>query len=151
MKFKAITVAASLLLLTGCSASATGGDTSASTEGSGISANYVCQNVGDIVVGYDDYLAYWRDSTNNVPYDELFSYSSEAVSKLQDIADQISAENINWDSGAIVSSFILNIAADIDEISTSTQNRFFPPGRDLNALLQDIALNSDSVLNSACK
>jgi hypothetical protein len=48
--------------------------------------------------------------------------------------------------------FIPNIPAGaIDEISTSTQNRFFPPGRDLNALLQDIALNSDSVLNSACK
>lgn len=151
MNLKLIGLILVTLFITGCSGSATVGDSASSNEGSGISANYVCQNVGDIVVGYDEYLTYWRNTTNNVPYDDLFSFSSDAVLNLQEIADQISREGINWDSGAIVSSFILNIAANIDEISTSTQNRFFPPGRDLNALLQDIGLNANSVLNSACK
>lgn len=139
------------MLLTGCTGSSTEVGSVSSNNADSVSANYICQKVGEIVVGYDDYLAYWRNTQNNVPYDELFSYSDDAVTKLQEISNEVSAKGIDWDSTAIVSNFILNISDGIEEISYSTQNRFFQPGRDLNTILQDIALNAESVLNSACK
>lgn len=140
-----------LFLITGCGSNQTGQDSTSAGTDSVIEANYVCQNVGDIVTAYDDYISLWRNAANNVPYDELFTYSDEVSTKLHTLADQISTNGIDWDSGAIISSFIMNVADDIDEISSSTQQGYFPPGRDLNALLGDKSFNANAVLKSACK
>jgi len=150
MKIKASILIMTLVLVSGCGSAQNGQSTSVGSS-NGIESGYVCGMVGDIFVGYNEYLSKWRDASNNVPFDELFSYSDEASLQLQTLAESISTEGIDWDSGAIISSFILNMAAGIEEISSSTQNRFFAPGRDLNALLQDIALNADSVVTSACQ
>lgn len=151
VKLNNVMVLSFAMLLTGCTGNSTAISSLSPTSADSVSANYICQKVGEIVVGYDDYLAYWRNTQNNVPYEELFSYSDDAVTKLQDISNEVSAKGIDWDSTAIVSNFILNISDGIEEISYSTQNRFFQPGRDLNTILQDIALSAESVLNSACK
>jgi hypothetical protein len=147
----------SLVLITGCGGGQSTQDsmstsTSPQVEPSGgIDANYVCQDVGSLVSDYDEYLSLWRNEANNVPYEELFTVSDEISSSLYSIADEVSNNGIDWDSGAIVAGAIANIANRIDEISTSTQEGFFPPGRDLNALLGDMNISANAVLNSACK
>jgi len=140
-----------LIFVSGCSES-NSSQVSLGNETSGqVEASYVCGIVGDTYVEYTDYLSFWRNTNNNVPYEDLFTYSDESSVKLQTLADLISTQGIDWDSGAIVASLIFNIAAGIDEISSSTQNRFFPPGRDLNSLLNEISLNAESVVTSACQ
>ncbi len=147
----------SLVLITGCGGGQSTQDsmstsTSPQVEPSGgIDANYVCQDVGSLVSDYDEYLSLWRNEANNVPYEELFTVSDEISSSLYSIAEEVSNNGIDWDSGAIVAGAIANIANRIDEISTSTQEGFFPPGRDLNALLGDMNISANAVLNSACK
>jgi hypothetical protein len=147
----------SLVLITGCGGGQSTQDsmstsTSPQVEPSGgIDANYVCQDVGSLVSDYDEYLSLWRNEANNVPYEELFTVSDEISSRLYSIAEEISNNGIDWDSGAIVAGAIANIADRIDEISTSTQEGFFPPGRDLNALLGDMNISANAVLNSACQ
>jgi hypothetical protein len=147
----------SLLLLTGCSGGQSTQDSmSTSTTpqvetNSLVDANYVCQNLGSLVSDYDEYLSLWRNEANNVPYEELFTVSDEVSTGLYVLADQISENGIDWDSGAIVAGAIANIADRIVEISTFTQEGFFPPGRDLNALLGDKNISANAVLNSACK
>jgi hypothetical protein len=147
----------SLVLITGCGGGQSTQDsmstsTSPQVEPSGgIDANYVCQDVGSLVSDYDEYLSLWRNEANNVPYEELFTVSDEISSSLYSIAEEISNNGIDWDSGAIVAGAIANIADRIDEISTSTQEGFFPPGRDLNALLGDMNISANAVLNSACQ
>ena len=147
----------SLVLITGCGGGQSTQDsmstsTSPQVEPSGgIDANYVCQDVGSLVSDYDEYLSLWRNEANNVPYEELFTVSDEISSSLYSIAEKVSNNGIDWDSGAIVAGAIANIADRIDEISTSTQEGFFPPGRDLNALLGDMNISANAVLNSACK
>ena len=116
-----------------------------------VNANYVCQNLGSLVSDYDEYLSLWRNEANNVPYEELFAVSDEVSTGLYVLADQISENGIDWDSGAIVAEAITNIADRIVEISTFTQEGFFPPGRDLNALLGDKNISANAVLNSACQ
>ena len=147
----------SLVLITGCGGGQSTQDsmstsTSPQVEPSGgIDANYVCQDVGSLVSDYDEYLSLWRNEANNVPYEELFTVSDEISSSLYSIAEKVSNNGIDWDSGAIVAGAIANIADRIDEISTSTQEGFFPPGRDLNALLGDMNISANAVLNSACQ
>ena len=147
----------SLVLITGCGGGQSTQDlmstsTSPLVEPSGgTDANYVCQDVGSLVSDYDEYLSLWRNEANNVPYEELFTVSDEISSSLYSIAEEVSNNGIDWDSGAIVAGAIANIADRIDEISTSTQEGFFPPGRDLNALLGDMNISANAVLNSACK
>ena len=147
----------SLVLLTGCSSGQSTQDsmstsTSPQIETGGlVDANYVCQNLGSLVSDYDEYLSLWRNEANNVPYEELFTVSDEISTGLYVLADQISENGIDWDSGAIVAGAIANIADRIVEISTFTQEGFFPPGRDLNALLGDKNISANAVLNSACK
>ncbi len=147
----------SLVLITGCGGGQSTQDsmsTSTSPQvepNGGIDANYVCQDVGSLVSDYDEYLSLWRNEANNVPYEELFTVSDEISSSLYSIAEEVSNNGIDWDSGAIVAGAIANIADRIDEISTSTQEGFFPPGRDLNALLGDMNISANAVLNSACQ
>ena len=147
----------SLVLITGCGGGQSTQDsmstsTSPQVEPSGgTDANYVCQDVGSLVSDYDGYLSLWRNEANNVPYEELFTVSDEISSSLYSIAEEVSNNGIDWDSGAIIAGAIANIADRIDEISTSTQEGFFPPGRDLNALLGDMSISANAVLNSACK
>jgi hypothetical protein len=116
-----------------------------------VEANYVCQTLGSLVSDYDEYLSLWRDEANNVPYEQLFTFSDVVSASLYSLAEQVSNNGIDWDSGAIISGAIANIADRIDEISTSTQEGFFPPGRDLNALLGDKNISANAVLNSACQ
>ncbi len=147
----------SLVLITGCGGGQSTQDsmsTSTSPQvqpSGGTDANYVCQDVGSLVSDYDEYLSLWRNEANNVPYEELFTVSDEISSSLYSIAEEVSKNGIDWDSGAIIAGAIANIADRIDEISTSTQEGFFPPGRDLNSLLGDMSISANAVLNSACK
>lgn len=147
----------SLLLITGCGGGqgpqdSTPTSTSPQVQTSSlVDANYVCQNLGSLVSDYDEYLSLWRNEANNVPYEELFTVSDEVSTALYVLADQISKNGIDWDSGAIVAGAIANIADRIVEISTFTQEGFFPPGRDLNALLGDKNISANAVLNSACQ
>ena len=146
-----------LVMITGCGSSQVSQDLSSTNPtplaetSSLIDANYVCQNLGTIVTEYDDYLSLWRNEANNVPYEQLFTYSDEVSNKLYVLADQVSTNGIDWDSGAVVANLIAGVAENIDEISNSTQAGFFPPGRDLNALLGDRNIKANAVLNSACK
>ena len=57
---------------------------------------------------------------------------------------------IDWDSFAITSSMLSAASSYMTEIVDSVNKGFFSPGRDLEALLQEIEVNLTSVANSAC-
>ena len=116
-----------------------------------VSANYVCQNIGDIVISYQNFIAKWRNVDNNMTLSDLDEYSNQASNDLRGIAEEISTKGISWDSGAVVSALIINTADYIEELAAYTMRGFFAPGRYVNVILSDIDISAGAVLSSACK
>lgn len=115
-----------------------------------VSKSQVCKEVDQAYGDFINYLAQWRGVSNNLPYMELEQVALEVNQKLLSISYEIQENDITWDSAAIVSGLIGNLAADIKEISDSTYRGYFLPGRDLQKLLNDIDLNAYGILGSAC-
>jgi hypothetical protein len=116
-----------------------------------VSANYVCQNIGDIVISYQNFITKWRNVNNNMTLSDLNEYSDQASNDLIGIAEDISAKGITWDSGAVVAALIINAADYIEELAAYTNRGFFAPGRYVNVILSDIDISAGAVLGSACK
>ena len=116
-----------------------------------VSANYVCQNIGDLVISYQNFITKWRNVNNNMTLSDLNEYSDQASNDLRGIADEISTRGITWNSGAVVAALIINTADYIEELAAYTNRGFFAPGRYVNVILSDIDISAGAVLNSACK
>ena len=116
-----------------------------------VSANYVCQNIGDLVISYQNFITKWRNVNNNMTLSDLNEYSDQASNDLRGIADEISTKGITWDSGAVVSALIINTADYIEELAAYTNRGFFAPGRYVNVILSDIDISAGAVLSSACE
>jgi len=116
-----------------------------------VSANYVCQNIGNIVISYQNFITKWRNVNNNMTLSDLNEYSDQASNDLRGIADEISTKGITWDSGAVVSALIINTADYIEELAAYTNRGFFAPGRYVNVILSDIDISAGAVLSSACE
>ena len=121
------------------------------TQTSGVSQNYVCQELGNIFDQYQNSLDQWRDTNSGVAFEEIFQFSNYAAEQARNLADQIASSGIDWDSAGIVSGLISDFADNIDEISSAVDRNFFRPGRDLLTIQRDMTNSVNSVLNSACK
>lgn len=117
---------------------------------SGVTENYVCQQLGDIYSSYQSLLSDWRDTNSNVPYDDIFTFSDETSQIARSLANQILSAGIDWDSTAIIAGLINDFADNVDEVSNSVSKNFFSPGRDFITIQNEMDFSVNSVLNSAC-
>lgn len=148
----------SLIGLTGCGTTSTNSSTpiestspvSPTETNSGVSSIEVCNGIGTAYRTYQTEFSDFRYGPSSTPWQVFYDLSDKASGSLQDIAGQIENYGIDWDSGAIVSSIIYTAADTINSIKEYTIQDFFPPGSDLQALLDQIDADVNAVLNSSC-
>ena len=147
-----------VIVLTGCSSTST--DSSASNEStsqatptetsSGVSSIEVCNGIGAAYRTYQTEFSDFRYGPSSTPWQVFYDLSDKASGSFQDVAGQIENYGIDWDSGAIVSSIIYSAADRINSIKEYTSQNYFPPGSDLQTLLDQIDIDVNSVLGSSC-
>lgn len=158
--FKTITIGLAFVMaisLSGCGTSGSSsisGDSNTQTAqentNSGISSEDVCNGVGAAYQTYQKEFSDFRYGPSTTPWQVFYDLSDKASGALQDVAGQIDSYGIDWDSAAIVSSMIYSAADTIDSIKEYTSQNYFPPGSDLQTLLDQIDVSVNSVLNSSC-
>ncbi len=147
-----------VIVLTGCSSTST--DSSAPNEStsqatptetsSGVSSIEVCNGIGTAYRTYQTEFSDFRYGPSSTPWQVFYDLSDKASGSFQDVAGQIENYGIDWDSGAIVSSIIYSAADRINSIKEYTSQNYFPPGSDLQTLLDQIDVDVNSVLGSSC-
>jgi hypothetical protein len=147
-----------VIVLTGCSSTST--DSSAPNESisqatptetsSGVSSTEVCNGIGTAYRIYQTEFSDFRYGPSSTPWQVFYDLSDKASGSFQDVAGQIENYGIDWDSGAIVSSIIYSAADRINSIKEYTSQNYFPPGSDLQTLLDQIDVDVNSVLGSSC-
>lgn len=116
----------------------------------GVSTEDVCNGVGSTYQTYQKEFSDFRYGPSSTPWQVFYDLSDKASDALQEIASQIDEYGIDWDSPGIVSSLIYSSADTINLIKEYTSKNYFPPGSDLQTLLNQIDVNLISVLNSSC-
>lgn len=147
-----------VIVLTGCSSTST--DSSAPNQStsqatptetsSGVSSIEVCNGIGTAYRTYQTEFSDFRYGPSSTPWQVFYDLSDKASGSFQDVAGQIENYGIDWDSGAIVSSIIYSAADRINSIKEYTSQNYFPPGSDLQTLLDQIDVDVNSVLGSSC-
>lgn len=147
-----------VIVLTGCGTTST--DSSAPNEStsqatptetsSGVSSIEVCNGIGTAYRTYQKEFSDFRYGPSSTPWQVFYDLSDKASGSFQDVAGQIENYGIDWDSGAIVSSIIYSAADRINSIKEYTSQNYFPPGSDLQTLLDQIDVDVNSVLGSSC-
>ncbi len=147
-----------MIMLTGCSSTST--DTAAPNEStsqptptetsSGVSSIEVCNGIGAAYSTYQTEFSDFRYGPSSTPWQVFYDLSDKASGSFQDVAGQIENYGIDWDSGAIISSIIYSAADRINLIKEYTSQNYFPPGSDLQTLLDQIDVDVNSVLGSSC-
>jgi len=147
-----------LIMLTGCGSTSTSNSApvkstspvSPTETSSGVSSIDVCNGIGTAYRTYQTEFSDFRYGPSSTPWQVFYDLSDRASGSFQDIAGQIENYGIDWDSGAIVSSIIYSAAETIDSIKEYTSQNFFPPGSDLETLLDQIDVAVNAVLTSSC-
>lgn len=147
-----------VIVLTGCSSTST--ESSAPNEStsqttptetsSGVSSIEVCNGIGAAYSTYQTEFSDFRYGPSSTPWQVFYDLSDKASGAFQDVAGQIENYGIDWDSGAIVSSLIYSAADGINSIKEYTSQNYFPPGSDLQTLLDQIDVDVNAVLGSSC-
>ena len=116
----------------------------------GISSIEVCNGIGAAYRNYQTEFSDFRYGPSSTPWQVFYDLSDRASGSFQDIASQIENYGIDWDSGTIVSSIIYSAADTINSIKEYSSQNYFPPGSDLQTLLDQIDVDVNAVLNSSC-
>lgn len=131
-------------------ANRTGSGYSQNTTGSIYSATDACQDISTILYDYFNEFEEFRygvdDGTGWAPLKML---TQRATNRIDESIRKM-RNGITWDSFAITSRMLSAASSYMTEILDSAERGFFSPGRDLEALFQEIEINLTSVVNSAC-
>ena len=113
------------------------------------SATDACEDISTIQYEYFKEFEEFRFRNDGKGWAPLGKLTDKATTGLDESIRKISG-GIKWDSFAITSSMLSAASSYMTEIVDSVNKGFFSPGRDLEALLQEIEVNLTSVANSAC-
>ena len=113
------------------------------------SATDACEDISTIQYEYFKEFKEFRFRNDGKGWAPLGKLTDKATTGLDESIRKISG-GIKWDSFAITSSMLSAASSYMTEIVDSVNKGFFSPGRDLEALLQEIEVNLTSVANSAC-
>lgn len=113
------------------------------------SSESVCVNLNSEVYSYFDYLQGWTVDSNSM---NLATFTEETANRIRDIAQAVANDNIEWDSGPIVTNLLMNVYKNILDIGLGVLNGKFPAGdyESFKSLYPELDLNFQSVMNSAC-
>ena len=113
------------------------------------SATDACEDISTIQYEYFKEFEEFRFRNDGKGWAPLGKLTDKATTGLDESIRKISG-GIKWDSFAITSGMLSAASSYMTEIVDSVNKGFFSPGRDLEALLQEIEVNLTSVANSAC-
>lgn len=113
------------------------------------SATDACKDISTIQYEYFKEFEEFRFRNDGKGWAPLGKLTDKATTGLDESIRKINV-GIKWDSFAITSSMLSAASSYMIEIVDSVNKGFFSPGRDLEALLQEIEVNLTSVANSAC-
>lgn len=113
------------------------------------SATDACEDISTIQYEYFKEFEEFRFRNDGKGWGPLKTLTDKATSRLAKSITKID-QGISWDSDVISSGMLSTASSYMTEIVDSSNRRYFSPGRDLEALLQEIELNLASVANSAC-
>ena len=113
------------------------------------SATDACEDISTIQYEYFKEFKEFRFRNDGKGWAPLGKLTDKATTGLDESIRKING-GIKWDSFAITSSMLSAASSYMTEIVDSVNKGFFSPGRDLEALLQEIEVNLTSVANSAC-
>lgn len=113
------------------------------------SAADACEDISTIQYEYFEEFDEFRFRNDGKGWGPLKTLTDKATSRLAKSITKID-QGISWDSDVISSGMLSTASSYMTEIVDSSNRRYFSPGRDLEALLQEIELNLASVANSAC-
>ena len=113
------------------------------------SATDACEDISTIQYEYFKEFEEFRFRNDGKGWAPLGKLTDKATTGLDESIRKING-GIKWDSFAITSSMLSAASSYMTEIVDSVNKGLFSPGRDLEALLQEIEVNLTSVANSAC-
>ena len=113
------------------------------------SATDACEDISTIQYEYFQEFEEFRYRNNGQGWAPLGKLTNKATKGLDESIRKM-RNGIEWDSFAITSSMLSAASSYMTEIVDSSNRGFFSPGRDVEALLQEIKINLTSVANSAC-
>jgi len=113
------------------------------------SATDACEDISTIQFEYFKEFEEFRFRNDGKGWAPLGRLTDKATTGLDKSIKKM-RNGIDWDSFAITSSMLSAASSYMTEIVDSVNKGFFSPGRDLEALLQEIEVNLTSVANSAC-
>ena len=113
------------------------------------SAKDACEDISTIQYEYFQEFEEFRYRNNGQGWAPLGKLTNKATKGLDESIRKM-RNGIEWDSFAITSSMLSAASSYMTEIVDSSNRGFFSPGRDVEALLQEIEINLTSVANSAC-
>lgn len=113
------------------------------------SSESVCENLNSEVYSYFDYLQGWTVDSNG---ENLITISNETAQRIEDIAQAVANDNIEWDSGPIVTNLLMNVSNNIIDIGEGVLSGMFPAGdyESFKSIYPELDLNFQPVMNSAC-
>ena len=113
------------------------------------SSESVCENLNSEVYSYFDYLQGWTVDSNG---ENLITISNETGQRIEDIAQAVANDNIEWDSGPIVTNLLMNVSNNIIDIGEGVLSGMFPAGdyESFKSIYPELDLNFQPVMNSAC-
>lgn len=117
---------------------------------SGLSQQEFCSRLNSVYGTYLEESEAFRRSDSTVPWTVYDDLVDRATSELSGLSVDVNA-GIDWDSAAIVSGLVNEIAFRIEEIHTSVQRGQFQPGRDLFTIESDMNLAFQTLARSACE
>ena len=113
------------------------------------SATDACEDISTIQYEYFKEFEEFRFRNDGKGWAPLGKLTDKATTGLDKSIKKM-RNGIDWDSFAITSSMLSAASSYMTEIVDSVNKGFISPGRDLEALLQEIEVNLTSVANSAC-
>ena len=113
------------------------------------SATDACEDISTIQYEYFQEFEEFRYRNNGQGWAPLGKLTNKATKGLDESIRKM-RNGIEWDSFAITSSMLSAASSYMTEIVDSSNRGFFSPGRDVEALLQEIEINLTSVASSAC-